>query len=172
MPTIRLASATVAQAKLEGITDMAKFFKHHLFLAGLKESLHDKVLEAQKDTFSQSLKLARELESIQNNHKRWQKIAAVKAELQPDEVNNIIWDNLTEGDFEQVATNHARNNGYLPKKNPNSPAHNNGQVENSSPRNLNIICLYCIKKGHLQKECFWHQRDNTPAAQCKEKTVH
>jgi hypothetical protein len=35
MATIRLASATGAQAKLKGMNYMAKFFKHQLFLPGL-----------------------------------------------------------------------------------------------------------------------------------------
>jgi len=82
MAAVRLAGATPDQAKLEGMKDMAKFFKHQLFLAGLSDNLRDKVLEAKKDTFTESLDLARELESIQLDHRRSQKIAAVKAELQ------------------------------------------------------------------------------------------
>jgi hypothetical protein len=35
MATVRLASATPDQAKLEGMNNMTKFFKHQLFLAGL-----------------------------------------------------------------------------------------------------------------------------------------
>ncbi len=61
MAAIRLAGATPDQAKLEGMNDMAKFFKHQMFLAGLKDSVRNKVLEAHKDTFTQSLELAREL---------------------------------------------------------------------------------------------------------------
>jgi hypothetical protein len=67
--------------KTEGMNYMAKFFKHQLFLAGLSDSLRNKVLEAKKDSLAQSLEFARELEAIQLDHKRSQKIAAVKAEL-------------------------------------------------------------------------------------------
>ncbi len=67
--TVRNAAATLAEAKQEGINSMAKFFKRQLSLAGLSDSLRDKVLEAKKDTFSQSLELARELESIRMDHK-------------------------------------------------------------------------------------------------------
>ncbi len=34
--------------------DMAKSFKHKLFLTGLRDSLCDKVLEAKKDTFAKT----------------------------------------------------------------------------------------------------------------------
>jgi hypothetical protein len=46
MVAVRLAGATPYQAKLEGMNDMAKFFKHQLFLTGLNDHLHDKILEA------------------------------------------------------------------------------------------------------------------------------
>jgi hypothetical protein len=39
MAAIRLTSATVDQAKAEGIVNMAKFFKHQLFLADIKDML-------------------------------------------------------------------------------------------------------------------------------------
>jgi hypothetical protein len=95
MVNVRNAAATVAEAKLEGITDMGKFFKHQLFLAGLSDILHEKTLEAKNDTFAQSLELARELEAIQLDHKRSLKIAAVKAELQPEEARTIAWESLS-----------------------------------------------------------------------------
>jgi len=66
-----------------------------MFLASHKDSIHDKVLEAQKDTFTQSLELAQELEAIQSNHECTQKIAAVKVKLPLEEANAIIWDHLT-----------------------------------------------------------------------------
>jgi hypothetical protein len=63
------AGATEAQVKAEGINDMALFFKHQLFLAGVKDSLRDRVLEAGKADLQESLKFARELEAIQNDRK-------------------------------------------------------------------------------------------------------
>ncbi len=44
------AGATKAEVKAEGINDAFKFIKHQLFLAGLKDGICDKVLEAAKDT--------------------------------------------------------------------------------------------------------------------------
>jgi hypothetical protein len=55
MAAVRLASATVNQAKAEGINDMALFFNHQLFLAGIKDPIRDKVLEAGKATFQESM---------------------------------------------------------------------------------------------------------------------
>jgi hypothetical protein len=85
MAVVRAAGPTLAEAKAEGISDAFKFVKHQLFLAGLKDGRHDKVLQAKKDTFNERVKVARNLETIQNNHKRLSKIAAIKAELQPEE---------------------------------------------------------------------------------------
>jgi Retrotransposon gag protein len=61
MANLRLAGATITQTKLEGMNDMAKFFKHQLFRASLDNPLCNKVLEARKDTFAQSLDLVQEL---------------------------------------------------------------------------------------------------------------
>jgi hypothetical protein len=81
MAAIRAAAQTVQEAKAKGITDAFKFVKHQLFLAGLKDGIRDKVLEAAKNTFIDSVKAARKLETIQNDHKRFNRIAAIKAEL-------------------------------------------------------------------------------------------
>jgi hypothetical protein len=81
MAAVRLAGATINQAKAEGINDMALFFKHQLFLAGIKDPICNKVLEASKATFQESMKLTREIEAIQNDRKRLQKIAAIKSTI-------------------------------------------------------------------------------------------
>jgi hypothetical protein len=51
-------------------------------LAGLKDGIRDKVLEAAKDTFTESIKVARNLETIQNDHKRLNKINAIKNDME------------------------------------------------------------------------------------------
>ncbi len=161
MAAVRAAAPTIQEAIAEGIADTIKFVKHQLFLAGLKDGIRDKVLEVAKATFNKSVKGAHNLETIQNDHKRLHKINAVKAELPPDEAKKIIWENWTEQEIEEIAAIRAHNNRFPPKKN-NGPAHNNGQARTSSARNLNIICRYCNKKGHLQIECFSRQRNNSP----------
>jgi len=50
------AGATEAEVKAEGISDAFKFIKHQLFLAGLKDGIRDKVLEAAKDTLLKASK--------------------------------------------------------------------------------------------------------------------
>ncbi len=58
MAVVKAAAPTVAEAKAKGISDTFKFVKHQLFLAGLKDGLHDKVLQAEKATFNESMKVA------------------------------------------------------------------------------------------------------------------
>ncbi len=82
---------------------MALFFKHQLFLAGVKDSLRDRVLEAGKADLQESLKFARELEAIQNDRKRSSKIAALKAVMPPQEAAAIFWDELETEDLDQIA---------------------------------------------------------------------
>jgi hypothetical protein len=161
MAAVRAVAPTIAEAKAEGISDAFKFVKHQLFLAGLKECIRDKVLQAEKATFNESVKEARNLETIQNDHKRLNKIAAVKAELQPEEAREIIWEELTEQEIEQVAALRSRN-GRFPPRNNSGPARNNNQARNTTATNPNIICRYCDKKGHRQKECFSCRRANAP----------
>ena len=82
---------------------MALFFKHQLFLAGIKDPIHEKVLEAGKATFAESMKLSREIEAIQNDRKRSQKIAAVKASMLTREAEAIFWDELADEEINQIA---------------------------------------------------------------------
>jgi len=65
------AGATEAEIKAEGVGDAFMFIKHQLFLAGLRDGLRDKVLEMEKPTFTESVKAARNLETIQNDQKTW-----------------------------------------------------------------------------------------------------
>jgi hypothetical protein len=169
MAVIRLAFATPDEAEVEGMNDMAKFFKHQLFFDGISDPLSYKVLEARKDTFAQSLELTQELEAIQMNHRCSQKIAAVKAKLQLDKADTIIWEHLTKDEIEQVAPLWAHNNCYPPKKNSNRLARNHGLTQNNGIRNPNIVCHYCSKKGHLQKDGYSCLCDRGPMvdANCK-----
>jgi hypothetical protein len=81
MVVVRVAAPTIREAKAEGISDAFKFVKHQLFLAGLKDGIRDKVLEGEKATFNESVKMDCNMETIQNDHKSSHKIATVKAEL-------------------------------------------------------------------------------------------
>jgi hypothetical protein len=162
MTTVRntmAAGTTEAQVKAEGINDMALFFKHQLFLAGIKDSLCDRVLEAGKATFQESLKFARELEAIHNDRKCSQKIAALKAVMQPQEAAAIFWDELETEDIDQIAAVRHQQ----PFRNSNQmQARSSGPARSNGPRNPNIVCRYCKKKGHMQRECNSRRRDGAP----------
>ncbi len=153
------AGATEAQVKAEGINNMALFFKHQLFLAGVKDSLRDRVLEAGKADLQESLKFARELEAIHNDRKCSQKIAALKAVMQPQEAAAIFWDELETEDIDQIAAVRRQQ----PIRNPNqAQARSSGPARSNGPRNPNIVCRYCKKKGHMQRECNSRRRDGAP----------
>jgi len=166
MATVRntiAAGAAEADVKAEGIKDMALFFKHQLFLAGLKDSVRDKVVEAGKASFQESMKLARELEAIHNDHRRSQRIAAVKASLAPAEAANIPWDDIGLEEIDQIAA--VRRNNAPRNQTPNrntGPTVNAAPVRSNGPRNPNIVCRYCKKKGHMQRECNSRRRDGAP----------
>jgi hypothetical protein len=151
MTTVRTtiaAGATEAEVKAEGINDALKFIKHQLFLAGLKDGIRDKVLEAAKATFNESVKVARNLETIQNDHKRLNKINAIRNEMEEEKAKEIPWDSLSDDQLAQLAAiRFGRNQGN------NRP---------TQLRNPNTECRYCKKKGHLQKDCFSRKRDQAP----------
>jgi hypothetical protein len=159
MATVRLTSATVDQAKAEGINNMALFFKHQLFLAGIKDPICDKVLEAGKATFAESMKLSQEIEAIHNDRKRSQKIAAVKVTLPPHEADAIFWDELADKEINQVAALH-RQQPF--SKSNSAPPCASAPTRSNRPRNPNIICRYCKKRGHMQRECNSRRRDGVP----------
>ena len=161
MPTVRTfiaAGATEADIKAEGINDMALFFKHQLFLAGVKDSLRDRVLEAGKADLQESLKFARELEAIQNDRKRSTKIAALKAIMPPQEAAAIFWDELESEDIDQIAAVRRQQ----PRSSNQTQARSSGPARSNGPCNPNIVCRYCKKKGHMQRECNSRRRDRAP----------
>jgi len=138
------AGATEAEIKAEGVADAFLFIKHQLFLAGLKDGLRDKVLEMEKPTYTESVKAARNLETILNDQKRLNKISAIKHEIGEDMAKEIIWDNLPDEQLGQLAALRFQQKRF------NS---NNQARSNTTLRNPDTACRYCKKKGHLQKDC-------------------
>jgi hypothetical protein len=157
------AGAIEAEVKAEGIFDAFKFIKHQLFLAGLKDGIRDKVLEAAKDTFTESVKVARNLETIQNDHKRLNKINAIKSDMEEERAKEIVWDNLSDDQLAQLAAIRVgRNNRYNSNNNNGNNCNNNNNNRPTQLRNSNTECRYCKKKGNLQKDCFSRKRDQAP----------
>ena len=86
--TLRTVPAAVAAAailaadlttmKTEGIKDMEQFFQHQLFMAGLRDDIRAKVMEAGKTTLHESMRYAQEIEVIQHD-KQGHAVAAVTA---------------------------------------------------------------------------------------------
>jgi hypothetical protein len=157
------AGANEADVKAEGINDAFKFIKHQLFLAGLKDGIRDKVLEAAKDTFNKSIKVARNLETIQNDHKRLNKINAIRNDMEEEKAKEIPWDSLSDDHLAQLAAIcFGRNNRYNNTSNNSNNCNNQGNNRPTQLRNPNTECRYCKKKGHLQKDCFSRKRDQAP----------
>jgi hypothetical protein len=111
----------------------------------------------------ESMKLSREIEAIQNDCKRSQKIAAIKSAMQPSEAHAIFWDELPDEEINQIAAvcrqQPFRNYNTAPTR---SAAANTDPAQNNGPRNPNIVCSYCKKKGHMQHECNSRRSDGAP----------
>ncbi len=163
--TVRATAGTpAADVKIEGINDMALFFKHQLFLAGIKEPIRDKVLEAGKASFQESMKLARELEAIHNDKRRTRKIAAIKAAMTPEEAATVFWDEIADEDLDKVAAVCQNRAPRPPPRNTSSaaPTVNAAPLRSNGPRNPNLVCRYCKKKGHMQRKCNSRRCDGAP----------
>jgi hypothetical protein len=133
-------------------------------LAGLNDGIRDKVLEAAKDTFTESFKVARNLETIQNDHKRLNHINAIKQDMEEEKAKVIVWDNLSDDQLAQLAAICFGRNRYNNSNGNNSNNRNNQSNNNRSTplRNPNTECRYCKKKDHLQKDCYSCKRDQAP----------
>ncbi len=67
---------------------------------------------------------------------------------------NIPWDNIGMEEIDQIAA--VRRNNAPRNQNPNrntGPTVNTAPVRSNGPRNPNIVCRYCKKEGHMQREC-------------------
>jgi hypothetical protein len=116
-------------------------------------------------SFTESVKVACNLETIQNDHKRLNRINAIKNNMEDEKAKEIVWDNLSDDQLARLAAIcFGQNNHYNNNSNNNGNNRNNGGNNNCSMplRNPNTECRYCKKKGHLQKDCFSRKRDQAP----------
>jgi hypothetical protein len=143
MAVIR-AAIGAAPADIKAETDAFKFIKHQLFLAGLKDGIRDKVLEAAKDTFTESVKVARNLETIQNDHKRLNHINTIKQELEEQRAKEIIWDNLSDDQLAQLAGIRYTHDRY---NNCHSNSSNKQARSTTTVRKPNTVHRYCQKRA-------------------------
>jgi len=145
-------TATAEQAtaiKKEGIVDTERFFKHQLFIAGLKEDIRLKVMEAGKTTLKDTLELACELEVIMNDkHKLRGGIASVEAE------NDESSDEAPALSEEEIsAINLVRAQQGKPPFRFFRRNQDRRQTGNSSSKPDNRKCRYCHTAGHMQQKC-------------------
>jgi hypothetical protein len=147
-------AATAEQAaaiKLEGVKDSEGFFKHQLFIAGLKEDIRTKIMEAGKPSIQESVAHARELEVIHEDRKKGSTVGNI--------AENEDNDNLD--DEERAAVDAIRlQRGRPPFGRPGQSSGQNQQSRPGNPRQgqqqqqpFNGDCRYCKFKGHHQKDC-------------------
>ena len=151
------AGAAADDVKAEGIKDIERFFKHQLFLAGLKDDLRVKVMEGGKDTLHESMRLAVELEVIhqekmKRSHVNAVSSAATAAVIDEDSTQPDIFDDLHDDEIAAINAIRVRNGrapfrSFRPKMNGARPK---------------VACRFCKKSGHMQKDCFARKKANAP----------
>ena len=137
----------------EGIKQSEKFVLHQLFLAGLKEDIRAKAMEAAKPTIYESVSHAQEVEVIHNDRKRPSHVHTVQEETGE-------FEDAPEGidEDELEAINALRfQKGKRPfrfNRNRNGNGGNQNRNDfNSNGSRPNVKCRYCHIMGHFQKDC-------------------
>lgn len=152
-------AAPRADVKKEGIEDMEQFFLHQLFLAGLKEEVRPKVMEANRDQLHQSLALAREIEVILADKKGGKGVTVAAVQENPEKENKIEIDGLDEEEIEII-------NAIRNKRGKKPFFKKNGQNKNNQNKTP-FKCFYCKKPNHYQRDCTFRIRDKAPMVNSK-----
>ena len=146
---------TAAGLKKEGVVDIERFFLHQLFIAGLKEEIRTKIMEAGKTSIQESVNLARELEVIQNDKKKTGAVANVIANATVNDNTNKTEDELDDDEINAVnSVRFQKGKPALQSFKRAGPFLQTGQP--SRPQQLpsfNNKCRYCTIPGHSQKVC-------------------
>jgi len=156
--------------KREGIDDMGRFFLHQLFLAGLKEDIRIKTMEAGHDTVQQSLATARETEAILNDKAKRSMVSAIyQADSEEDEeleefFSNYL-NNRDDSELEPWEEKYLEKINLIRMNRGKKPFRAGGKRFNKST----VVCRYCNIKGHFQKECKKRLRDGKPQVDAQGK---
>ena len=146
-----------AANKLEGLEDAHEFFMRQLFIAGLRDSIRSEVMKAGHEGLQDTLNVARETETVlEDVEKRTQKVTAIHRDEEDDDENLSQMGDLDEDELEAINQIRTRNG---------KPPFRRGFRKNWVPKNrtkTTIICRFCKKPGHMQKEC--HTRLRSGAA--------
>ena len=134
----------VKKIKKEGLEDDEMYVRHQLYIAGLKEELRVKVIEANKPTLGESVYYAIELETTLSEKKMSLRMAPISEAENPEfdeEERNLI-------------------NAYRQKKFFGGKTHK--RMPPTPKAGASTVCRYCKKNGHFQKECKSRLRDKAP----------
>ena len=139
--------------KNEGIKQDEQFFLHQLFVAGLKEDIRAKVMEANMPTVRESLKVARDTEVVYNDKRgKTTHISKIQEENQSEGEENDI--NIIRGRDGKFQSSNKNNRGGTGNNNNRGPGNNKPKFDGN--------CRYCNKYGHSQKYCFVRKEKRAP----------
>ena len=171
--TLRTVPAAVAAAailpadlttmKTKGIKDMEQFFQHQLFMAGLRDNLRAKVMEAGKTTLHESMRYAQEIEVIQHD-KQGHAFAVVTAVTSDMPVAEEEEDKFTEEELKAVNVIRFRQ-GKPPFKLNFRRFNGNG----NNGKSKTVVCRFCKKTDHVQKEFRARLLANAPMVDANSK---
>jgi hypothetical protein len=88
--------------------------------------------------------------------------------MQPQEAATIFWDELETKDIDQIAAV-CHQQSFLNSNQMQARSATPGPARSNGPRNLNIVCHYCKKKGHMQRECHSLRRNGAPMVDANSK---
>ena len=146
-------------AKMEGLKDADAFFKHQLFIAGLRSDLRAKVMEAGKNNIFDTLDVVIEQEIILADRRGPMKITSIKDDGDAEK-NDIKVDEMDEEELAAVNAIRTRNG--------KPPFRRKGKANGGK---ASIKCRYCKKMGHMQKECRSRIRDGAPMVDFQGKVI-
>jgi hypothetical protein len=128
--------------KNEGIKQDEQFFLHQLFVAGLKEDIRAKVMEANMPTVRESLRVARDTEVVYNDRRN------KAAHISKIEMDN----NSTEGEENDINIIRGRDGKFQANRGNGGTSNGANRGPNTKPK-FDGNCRYCKKYGHSQKFC-------------------
>lgn len=143
-----------AANKMEGIEDAQWFFLRQLFIAGLKDTIRSEVMKAGHENLREVLNDARATETVlEDAEKKTKAITVLQTEggAEQEYEDDDFLDNLDEDELEVINMIRTRN-GRAPFR--KRPFRRNGQGRPRQRVNpAMVICRFCKKSGHMQREC-------------------
>ena len=157
-----VADGFLEAIQLEGAVHERKitqrFVLKQIFISGLREDIRSKVMEADKETLSETLVYARDMEIILNDRKKSSNVSAIQPEaedapigINEEDIEAINAVRTQQGKtpwrFNKTNQSPGRYNG---NNRPYRP--NNGPQRNDARQGANR-CHYCGIPGHFQDQC-------------------